>query len=344
MKNKAALTLAALLLVASGCGETQAPGGGVRPRTGRPFGVTFSPVGLPSALTAQTIEAFFRDSEAYGPIVAYHVAWRDSRATSGAVPELAQFAVQNAEAHGYQLGIGFGWANESGPDLTSDADPGDNTWNNLQTRHDFANMALGFAERYKPPYLFLGNETNTHWLATGGSDWSAWISEYEECYFAIKAVSPNTQVFTVFQLEHMAGLGRKNGWADVAHWQLIADFQGIADAIGFTTYPYFEYETPAALPADYYMQIARYWTGPVYFTELGWIADPALPYTGSPTEQAEFVTRFFDLTSAVDMRYATYLFLNDPTTLPPAFRQIGLRDTAGAPRPADAVWRASIAP
>jgi hypothetical protein len=307
------------------------------------LGVTFSPVGLPDALTEETVTAFLDDVSAYGDVLAFHAAWRDDVQHAGQIPELARFAGEASRVRDFRLALGFGWADgEGNADLTSAGEPGNNSWSNTGTRAAFLDLVTEFARSYRPAFLFLGNETNTWWLANDGAGWDQWVSEYARCYAAVKDVSPSTQVFTVFQLERMAGLGVKNGWSDAAHWQLIGDFAPNTDGIGFTTYPYFEFETPAGVPDAYYDAIRTHWNGTVCFTEVGWLTSPAEPYTGSEQEQAAFVGRFFALTSSLPVGYATYVFLNDPRILPAAFAGIGLRTAEGVPRAADAVWRTEV--
>ncbi|TVS20347.1 MAG: hypothetical protein EA424_04430 [Planctomycetaceae bacterium] len=44
------------------------------------------------------------------------------------------------------------------------------------------------------------------------SQWDDGVSQFVECYDTIKAVSPQTIVYAVFQLERMRGLGARAGW------------------------------------------------------------------------------------------------------------------------------------
>ena len=203
-----------------------------------------------------------------------------------------------AQTYGFTPVIGFGWTDGAGnPDLDSTGDPTD-SWLNAETRDDFLTMVTHFVQAWPVPYLFLGNETNVYWLTHSQAEWDAWISEYEACYDAIKAVRPATVVYTCFQLERMKGLGQHAGWSDPPHFQLVDDLFAShkADAVGFTSYPYLEYDDPASIPSDYYDEIAAHWSDPVIFTEIGWLAAPSPPYPGSEADQAAFVPRFFDLT------------------------------------------------
>lgn len=72
-------------------------------------------------------------------------------------------------------------------------------------------------------------------------------------YDAIKSASPTTTVFTIFQLERMAGMqgglygGNNNASTE---WSLLAKFK--MDAVGFTTYPDLVFKDPTDIPANFY--------------------------------------------------------------------------------------------
>ncbi len=305
------------------------------------LGVAYSPRG--AAPGATEITAFYDQHAAYGALIAYHMNWRDPGMPGGTAPGTAAMLPGLASAFGFTPVIGFGWDVGGVPDLTSASEPGNNTWSNAETRMRYRTMVTDYAAAVRPRYLFLGNEINTYALAHTPAEWASWVSEYRACYDAIKAASPGTIVFTTFQLEHLAGLGRKNGWTQPAQWQLIDDFAGKLDAAGFTTYPYFEYETPADVPADYYTRLRARFAGPLIFSETAWVADPAAPYTGSEAEQRDWVTTFFARTAGLPVEYTVWLFRHDPPGLPAAFSRSGLSANDGTARLADAAWRARVA-
>ncbi|MEW6073278.1 MAG: hypothetical protein AB1726_11900 [Planctomycetota bacterium] len=286
----------------------------------------------------------------WGRVISFHTSWRDPGEHDGEIPDLASLGATLAADHPFTPAIGFGWADGDGdPDLTSDSEPANDSWSNQETRDEFRGMVTAFAALHQPPYLFLGNETNTYYLRHSAAEWTAWLSEFAACYDAVKAVSPATMVFTTFQLEHMKGLGlATNGWTDPPDWTPLDDHvaSGRIDAVGFTTYPYFEHSTPGAIPAAYYDEIASHWSGPVVFTELGWLAAPHFPYPGGEIDQADFVAVFFDRTRDLGLEYADWLFLHDwdGQAATPAFADVGLRDNlATLIRLADAAWRAEVA-
>lgn len=308
------------------------------------LGVTWTPIGYVQT-TQGDLTAFYQGHAAYGTTIAVHRPWRASRATAGQADVFATWIAGDASTYDFELMAGFGFG-DAPSDLTSDGDPTNNTWTNSETRTQFCAMASAWAAAHRPRYMFLGNEMDAYYR-DHPTDWPNWVTELAACRDAVHAVSPATLVFTTFQLEFVKGAAIKTGIPHrAADWRPIADVEAAVDGIGFTSYPFFEYETPADIPAGYYTEIAQHTTKPVLFSELGWIANPAAPYTGSAAEQAAFVDRFFALIGGLDVPYAVYLHDNDlPITVLPAssaFYQVGLRDESGVARPADAAWRAQV--
>ena len=313
------------------------------------LGTTLSPRHHTLASTQQDWTSFFSGHAAHGSVIAFHTNWRDAGAHGGQTPQLAAQAMTWAHDFHFTAAIGLGWADGAGaPDLASDSDPLDNSWSNAETRAEFLAMVTHLAQSRKPKYLFLGNEVNTYYLTHTPGEWNAWVSEFSACYDAIKLASPNTLVSMAFQLEHLKGLGSATtGWTDPPQWNIVDQIvaTGKLDALAFTTFPYFEYTTPAAIPSPYYDEIASHWSGPVIFSELGWLAAPHAPYPGAESDQADFVATFFDRTRNLDLAYATWLFLHDwdQQATAPEIADIGLRNNdASVIRAADSKWTGAV--
>lgn len=314
------------------------------------LGTTLSQRGHLNHSTAQDYVDYYGGHAPWGEVIAFHSRWRDSVSAAGALPLVAETGLQAAASFGFTPAIGIGWTEGDGtPFLTSDGDPADNSWSNAETRAEFLAMLDTLVATYEPPYLFLGNETNAYYLTHTQTEWDEWIEVFEEAYDRIKALSPDTLVSTVFQYERMKGLGSgTTGWTDPPHFDLIDDHVagGKIDAIAFTSYPYFEYATPATIPADYYDDVAPHWSGPVIFTEIGWLASAEPPYPGGSADQEAFVDVFFDRTASLPLAYVTWLFLHDyddPGSIT-GFGSIGLRSNDGSVvRPSDAAWQAAVA-
>ena len=175
-------------------------------------------------------------------------------------------------------------------------------------KKSYKESIVKFASKYKPQYLALGIEVNMY-----SSD--DFIPFYNECYTAIKEVSPDTKVFTIFQLEKLSD------------FSIIDKYN--SDLIVFTTYPILNYKTPSEIPSDYYSKLK--FNKPVAFTEIGW---PSSPNTA---EQSAYVLRFFDLTKSLKPEFSIWSFLYDQNTISP-FNSMGLIDSNNNERDGYKLW------
>jgi hypothetical protein len=139
--------------------------------------------------------------------------------------------------------------------------------------------------------MALGVEVNLLYESSP-TDFQTFVSFFNATRTAIRAASPGTAVFTIFQLEKMKGLdgglfGGMNDTAD-AEWGLLSDF-GSSDLAGFTTYPGLIYHSASSMPSDYYGEIARHTQKPIAFTEVGWQSGSLPGWGNNETSQASFV-------------------------------------------------------
>lgn len=311
-------------------------------------GLGYSPAGQAGSITTETDEDFFNEAFNYGRLVAFRTPWRDDLASAGDFPAEAVLAMERRAAYGITPVVTFSWADESGvPDLTSEGDGATNSWANQETRDQFREMVRSYALTYAPPYLGLAHELNTWWLADAGAGYADWLTQLQECVDEIRAVSPSTTIFVSFQLERMKGLGANAGWSDAPQWVLVDDLEGaeLVDSVGYTTYPYFEYANPAAMPGGYYTDLATEstWTGPVLFTEAGWSALATGPYPGSEPDQDAFAADLLPMLEGLDVEAVVWRFLHDLDVEPQPYTAIGLRSNDGSVvRPADETWQAAV--
>jgi hypothetical protein len=204
----------------------------------------------------------------------------------------------------------------------------------------YTQLAVDYAEKFKPEYLGLGIEVNVLFEESPG-DFNNFVEFFSEVYDEIKAASPDTKVFTVFQLERMKGLrgGLFGGMNNLNNndWGLIALFPK-ADLIAFTTYPGLIYTNPEDIPSNYYAEILSHTDKPIAFTEIGWHSS-AYPFgwVSSEEEQAEFVSIFFNLTQTIDPDIMIWSFLYDQDVLEP-FDSMGLYYSNGTAKQALEVW------
>jgi hypothetical protein len=209
---------------------------------------------------------------------------------------------------------------------------------NESNKQIYLDSIVSFAAEHTPPYLGLGIEINSVY-ENSPEDFDEFVTFYNGAYDAVKNVSPETAVFTVFQLEKMKG---HTLWSDEPadpdnpQWSLLDRFQ--IDLYAFTTYPGLVYRAPHDIPTDYYHEISDHVSKPVAFTELGWHSEGSpVGWESSVEEQAEFVDTFFRLTENLEMEIAIWSFLYDPEIIEP-FRSMGLRNEDGTARPAWDRW------
>lgn len=166
---------------------------------------------------------------------------------------------------------------------------------NPEFRSLWVTEARKIAQEFQPEYFSLGNEINDY-FQIHPADLNQYLSLFEEAYDGIKDVSPDTKVFVVFSYNHLI---------DNHQWSLLEIFAEIADLIGLTTYPWKHFDSPEEIDEDYYSRLTQYLDKPIAFTEIGW------PSTNSELEQAEFLTRFLELTSGNDVEMINWLFLHE---------------------------------
>ena len=351
MKARFALLIAALLLVALGCDlatpvpTQQATLANPTPTLDAPkFGVAgLIPRNFPDSSAANWINLYETLPET-GEMLGVYTAWADSPETAGQVPAVASTIFELAPRYHFTPLFALSFFRDD-PDtglepLLALADAGD--------RARFQQVAVEIAGRYSPQFLALGLEVNSYY-ERGSSNFDNFVSLYAETYDAVKAVSPDTEVFTIFQYERLRGGQFFSG--DVqnpAQWDLLERFESRLDLAAFTTYPFLLYTSPSDLPVDYYTEIARHTSLPVAFTEIGWPSEPLgpapdSPFGGSEAEQAAFVQRFFELITDLDLSLALWSFPYDPAgQINPAFLSVSLRHNDGVPKPALAIWREMI--
>jgi hypothetical protein len=209
-----------------------------------------------------------------------------------------------------------------------------------ETKQSYKQVAAVFAKKYQLKFLALGIEVNILWEKSA-ADLDLFVPFFAEVCDTVKTVSPNTKVFTIFQLEKMKGLsgGLFGGTNDPnnAEWELLNRFPK-SDLIAFTTYPSLVFGSPSEIPTDHYAEVKSHTSKQIAFTEIGWhsSASPA-GWESSEAEQAEFVQRFFNLTRGLDEEMAVWSFMYDQNTGEP-FNSMGLLRSDGITKSAWNKW------
>jgi hypothetical protein len=193
-------------------------------------------------------------------------------------------------------------------------------------QENFRNAVLNFIKENDVPYIGLGNEIDEIYLKSP-TRYENLIRIIEQLATDVRAASPDTKVFTIFQLERVKGMrgglfGGKND-PSINSWPLIAEIKNL-DFVAFTSYPCLIYKSPAEIPDEYYSEIANHTSLPVIFTEIGWFREtPTTGWESSEAEQAQFVQQFKQLTERIAPSIVIWPFLYDQDIATP-FKQIGL--------------------
>ncbi len=207
-----------------------------------------------------------------------------------------------------------------------------------ENKQAYMESTIDFVEKYQPEYFGMGVEINIMKEKSPG-DYDEFVVFYNEVYDEIKKVSPDTKVFTVFQLEKMKGCEfwiEKSCNSSNSHWELMDDFK--KDIAAFTTYPGLVYKDPSDIPEDHYAGINEHTSKPVAFLENGWHSEAYPPgWESSEEEQARYVGRFFELTKYLDVEVTIWSFMYDQGTIQP-FNSMGLRRSDGTARPSWDAW------
>lgn len=314
----------AFMTLRPGAGGTSATQGGTSPyESGVPKGVTFSPATYDST----GITDFFAKAPQAGSIVEWAGDWQQLGGGGG--PALV---AEQASQHNLKAMIVAQFFTQSTGALLRPLDPAD--------EQDYLNITARFVKQYKPAYLGVGIEVNVLY-EKNATNFGKFVSFYPEVYDEVKSLSPQTMVFTIFQLEKMNGLngGLYGGSNDPnkAEWKLLELFPK-SDIVAFTTYPSLIYQNPSDIPSDYYSSIASHTNKSVGFTEVGWHTGYIAGGWGSnESEQAGFVATFFGLSKSLDRAFAVWSFMYDQNTVVP-FNTMGLHYVNGTAKLSWETW------
>jgi len=328
----AALLALALLISVAACGLPPGRSFYARPTDnatvpGKLSGVGFSPK---SAQPYDIIDSF-KTARSAGNALIWSGDWHEFENARG-FPTLL---VEQSYLNGLTAIIEVTAFNQSGGQLLRSLDE--------KTQQKYVAGAADFASKYQPRYLGLGIDTDALY-ASSPANFGKFVKLFDRTYEAVKAVSPGTKIFTVFQLEKMKGLnGGLYGGTDNTSknlWFLLDKFPR-ADLIAFDTYPGMIYKTPSDIPDDYFTSIKAHTGKPLAINGTGWQStEGPAGWPGSEAQQAEYVKVFLARTGDLNPEFSAWSYLYDPIALAEPFNSMGLLGGDGTPRAAWYIWSA----
>jgi len=229
-----------------------------------------------------------------------------------------------------------------------------------EIRSAYKNYAIRMAREFQPQYLGLASEINTY-MATYPEDTENYLSLYRETYEAIKAESPDTQVFVTFQWDQLTNPALINGGGktDTAsssniQWQYIDAFEPQLDLLVISSYPCFFFGSGADIPEDYYTPLLVHTEKPLAIGEGGSSTTDIGQLHGSVQNQIDYL-KALDAQLGERLAFWIYLLYSDikMESFVPVMEQagkgddietlsyfvnMGLMDTEGNPKLSLATW------
>ena len=125
------------------------------------------------------------------------------------------------------------------------------------------------------------------------------------------------------------------------HWYAIQQFQDKLYLIGFTAYPFLEYESVYDIPEDYYLEILDYTDKPIVFTEMGWPTNSSI-VSVNEIYQVNFFLGLLNSTKYLEVELFIYPFLHNAPFGIEMFGSIGLKINNGGEKLIYNYWQALV--
>ena len=186
-------------------------------------------------------------------------------------------------------------------------------------------------------YLAFGVEVNRLIPEVSEAAFLDFVVAYRDVYDLVKYESPDTKVFTIFQLENLKGAALLSGLEFEPHWEVLDLFEGKQDLVGLTIYPFLEYPSVADIPLDYYDEIPERIDLPIAITEMAWISEDVSIVQGSEEDQTTFLLGILENTRNWDLEIMLYSFLYEPKDVD-LFESAALNTYTGEPKEIYNYW------
>ncbi len=198
------------------------------------------------------------------------------------------------------------------------------------SRHlpDIRNTIREVLDTFELDYFAFGVEVNRLIPEANQETFLDFVNAYREVYDLVKFHSPDTKIFTIFQLENLKGAAYLTGLEFEPHWQVLELFDDKMDLVGLTIYPFLEYTSVDQIPEDYYDEIPEYIHLPIAITEMAWISEDVSIVQGGEEDQVAFLLDILEKTRGWDLEIMLYSFLYEPVGAD-LFESAALKESTG---------------
>jgi hypothetical protein len=185
-------------------------------------------------------------------------------------------------------------------------------------RQAFARYTAWMVEKLEPRWVNVGIELNL--FQSCGAGWEGMVDLERDAYAAAKAAAPEAVVFASIQIDHLYGRSDGSCAPPATPDECYEDhYAGLArlerDRFAISSYPYLIFDTPAAIPADWFTRAADRGDERLAIAETGWLATDAVgdldgtcvtAIANTPEEQAAYFDRLIDEATAGDVDLVTW--------------------------------------
>jgi hypothetical protein len=276
-------------------------------------------------------QALFESLPEYGEWFGVYAGWNDKPEDGMPKQIHAAFALQKQYGITPIIAIGIE------PDSLSQSEADEYFVNN---RSAFVATAQAIAQTYQPSYLALGVEINRLYEKSPNG-FEAFVETYMEAYAEIKQASPSTKVFPIFQWDYLRGKATLSGKVHEKKLELREHFIGKMDVIGYTAYPFLEYNTSDEIPDEYFSEMP--FEGlPILITETGWPSKPIAGIEGDEESQKDYLIRLLSGTKSLEVEGMIWVFPH-ASKLPVGgglFDNVSMKENDGTPKLVWEYWQA----
>ena len=227
-------------------------------------------------------------------------------------------------------------------------------WKNKKFDHPdvyraFLNYCNFMIDKFEPEYFAYGIEVNMlgYWDPEAFKDYLVLL---ENIYPSLKSAHPDIPIFLTIQLETF------NNHFDKQK-NIVESILPYTDYIAISTYPFGNIEDPAEIPADWFSRLYDISPDkPVAIAETSYPAEDLYIESydrnikGTEEDQLEYLELLLSSMSALDFKFLTWFVIrdydrlwelmseNDADEIFKSWRDTGLIDEDGKPRPALGYW------
>lgn len=209
--------------------------------------------------------------------------------------------------------------------------------------------ALAVVDLLQPDFLGTAAETNLIRRAAPPTLYQAVVTTANAIAADVQALPVRPALYYSVQVETAWGLFTSEPYLGIG--EDVADFP-FAEALGLSSYPYFVYLTPGAIPDDYYARLTAEAGLPAFYAEGGWASTTVGTGASSPQLQADYLVRQTELLDSIDAFAWLHLVFADldltqwPQPQPANlvnFTTTGLCESDFTGKPALTVWDQAFA-